>query len=622
MEGWVQRGVKVDQAASLIQLLPPPLGMSEEESETRESGRTSKLPHSELFKQSGAAEQSPPRQSKQLRVAADPKGARVEETITMLGITAALRNKGRLTRVFPSLQHLFPDGRRTPITQLRQVGVVEYEDFVLTLIHLAAPHLIPRALRPLHDAILEHTAKVQASREIIHWIRRRWEWRRNWADLLNHVHEQAQKTRLRDKLQRDREEEERRRERERREEELRLQRRRELEELYDMQGWVTRTCNINLHTSMSRQQLHELQFRGYFARCIYYELHIPFGCPTGSPLTPSVNEPIPGYPFHQRSASTFRTVAIPAVPPIPSIPPRKNYTATELCDVLNSLIANDLQCYLDANDRRHTLGLEEAWEEMRKTLFHFDVDGAESNGFRLRMHWPGDVLGPGGLAAVNSDPDEIRRANVRVYCAQHSFYAMAVNKEDRLYPPVGNLAMYLGFFKGNKKHWSPVLGNQNSIVLGGSNKVMDIAVPGGPLSSHTLEHCEDVLSLRDFDDEPAKTRRRGELIWAYGSRQAQMPSACEAQRLFLMNYSGGFGKKRAEVLALQILQATMRAKLARLGLTTQKVQGRKLGEKGMNRVLVSQFLGKRERRQASLAYMLKKEQSASQSLQLQSTMKR
>lgn len=73
-----------------------------------------------------------------------------------------------------------------------------------------------------------------------------------------------------------------------------------------------------------------MQFRGYFARCIYYELHIPFGCPTGavclqacgirpvltvvsfspgSPLTPSVNEPIPGYPFHQvRAANCIRTL--------------------------------------------------------------------------------------------------------------------------------------------------------------------------------------------------------------------------------------------------------------------------------------------------------------------------
>lgn len=52
----------------------------------------------------------------------------------------------------------------------------------------------------------------------------------------------------------------------------------------------------------------------YFSRCVYYQIMIPYGTQSGSPLTPSTSEHIEGHPYWQNSASSYRTIAIPMSP--------------------------------------------------------------------------------------------------------------------------------------------------------------------------------------------------------------------------------------------------------------------------------------------------------------------
>jgi len=465
------------------------------------------------------------------------------------------------------------------------------------------------------DQVVGHVRKVVASHQIISSIRKVEEYLRKWGNMLGDVHRFVMAKRLRERQEAELRNDELRKERERKEAEERRKRRRELEEIYDVQDWVTKTC--------SPPGLAADPTLDYFARCIYYEILIPAGSVEGSPLAPSVNEHLEGYPWHKTSASSYRTVAIPAYPLERTLrgglvsAQRTKYTATELCKAVNRVLAEDLACYFSANTMRHTHHDDHVWDESAATLFEFVPDGIESDGFLLKITWPGQRLGYEGLVAQDTDTSVCVEASIRILAAEHAFYGMAAHQKDDLYAPPANMVMFMGFFEGNKPYYSPIMGNQNSMVMGGTNPWTDVPVASGPVSEAILEHHEDIDA--DWNQEEAAASSmpseqkvlmsvsRADRIWQKCGKRKRAVTPGERARQkelaeFLAFYCGGFHNQRTEVLALTILQARMRGKLSRFEWTTQRAKEKKMAGHTLGKVIPTRFLHRRERRERSVEY--------------------
>ena len=283
------------------------------------------------------------------------------------------------------------------------------------------------------------------------------------------------------------------------------------------------------------------------------------------------------------------------------------YTAEELCAVVNALIYEDLKYYIKANPNVHyTHGLtEEVWDTVCSSLIQFlpppanhafpgdspQSPGAIKGQISLKIQWPGRILGLQGLVGWGIKEADAKNASVSVFCGEHSFYAMARHAKDGLFDPQPNLMSYLGFHKGNKPYLCPIFGNQNTVTLGGTNKLVHHPVPYNDLDGLVIMKYTEVMD----DDE---TFERGV------AAHAQYDAARRAAGEYLLSFMGFVSRKtRAEVLALLVLQAMVKRRLARFKWTGMSVMKGKLGDSSLASLNVINFMSRPERRMNSMVFL-------------------
>ena len=398
---------------------------------------------------------------------------------------------------------------------------------------------------------------------------------------------------------------------------------------------------VDVIQTISRLKKGDTRTDSYYARCIYYQIRIPYGTQVWSPLTPSTSEHIEGHPYWQTCASCYRTIAVPMSPldhpvsasmrapahsaklesPETGLIKKKEkkkkykgrsrfgqgaYTAAELCAVINSLICEDLGYFIENNKNiRFTHGLtEHVWNQVCSTLIQFcpppedhtfqgdspTSPGAVKGQISLKIEWPGHLIGSEGLVEWGKKEDEAKNASVAVFCGEHSFYAMARQAKDGLFPPQANIMQYLGILKGNKPYLSAVLGNQNAVTLGGNNKLVNQKVPFADLDrSFTLRYTE----VRD-DEEVHELKVATSALY-----EAEKKAAGE----YLMSFMGVYSDSRVEILALQILQAMAKRRLNRGRWLGASVTKGKLGETALVNLNILHFMSRPERRTMSIFYL-------------------
>ena len=398
---------------------------------------------------------------------------------------------------------------------------------------------------------------------------------------------------------------------------------------------------VEVIQTISRLKKGDTRLDSYYARCIYYQIRIPYGTQVWSPLTPSTSEHIEGHPYWQTSASCYRTIAVPMSPldhpvsasmrapaqsaklesPQTGLIKKKEkkkkykgrsrfghgaYTAAELCAVINSLICEDLGYFMENNKNiRFTHGLtEHVWNQVCSTLIQFcpppedhtfqgdspTSPGAVKGQISLKIEWPGHLIGSEGLVEWGKKEDEAKNASVAVFCGEHSFYAMARQAKDGLFPPQANIMQYLGILKGNKPYFSAVLGNQNAVTLGGNNKLVNQKVDFADLEhSFTLRYTE----VRD--DEGVHELK----VATSALYEAEKKAAGE----YLMSFMGVYSDSRVEILALQILQAMAKRRLNRGRWLGASVTKGKLGETALVNLNILHFMSRPERRTMSIFYL-------------------
>ena len=606
----------------------------------------------------------------------------------------------------------YPDIRSVPIYDIRTDEKIDWFDFVVTLMHTVTPEVQSEDVLVLRRPILVIVEKVIAAKKISSWLRRLIRFRDGWNALLDKVHEAVRHLREQEAAEKKRLMREKMKAAA--EESRRLKRM--MDEIYNVEAWVMKTCPLWEQAELERRKREEeeeerlriqaiqeaggwigpeawnripsdtsaesdftvsrvvsdapqsefaapaenLKMSGllkkfqtkaktsifisrlskgdgrtdsYFARSIYYQIMLPYGVQSGSPISPSTSEHIQGHPFWKDSPSSFRTIAIPMSPydhPLSaSMRPkvtekekkkkRKNlkgrsrfghgaYTANELCAVINALIKEDIGYYIKANKKvRYTHGLtEHVWDQVCSSLINFcppppDHDfpgdspqspGSVKGQISVKLEWPGHLLGFEGLVGWGVKEDEAVNASVSVLCGEHTFYAMARKAEDGLFPPQPNLMTYLGILKGNKQYFCPMMGNNNVVTLGGSNKLVHHVVMYQDIETHIVLRHTEVL------DDAQMAEVSSSLHVEYDAAKAKLEPV-------LKSFMGLYAKARVEMLALQILQAMLRRRLQRFKWTCMFVTKKKIGQPGagLDSINVLNFMSRPERRTMSIHFL-------------------
>jgi hypothetical protein len=282
----------------------------------------------------------------------------------------------------------YPDIREISLFDIRSHKQVEYFDLALSLMHTVTPEVQSAQLLVLRRPILVVVEKVMAAIYISAWYRRCKLFRDGWNKLLDMVHQSL----LHKREQEAAEKAELQRQQEQAEAEEARRRKRMMDEIYNIEAWVLKTCPLWEKEEKARQRREEeeearrkeeeekaeMQERGlnanfwarissdatvasvesvqvdsaqagfqqtleekaapsllqrfkakvnmlkvvsklskgdartdsYFARCIYYQINIPYGTQYGTPLAPSTCEHIEGHPYWKESNSSFRTIAV------------------------------------------------------------------------------------------------------------------------------------------------------------------------------------------------------------------------------------------------------------------------------------------------------------------------
>ena len=128
---------------------------------------------------------------------------------------------------------------------------------------------------------------------------------------------------------------------------------------------------------------------------------------------------------------------------------------------------------------------------------------------------------------------------------------------------------YLGIHRGNKPYLCPIFGNQNTVTLGGTNKLVHQPVPFLLVeTSQTLMHTE----VEQEDDQIEHQ------LATHALYEERKKVACA----YLISFMGAFWKSRPELLALQILQAVVKRCLKRFEYVGMRLTKRKIGDDALN----------------------------------------
>lgn len=327
-------------------------------------------------------------------------------------------------------------------------------------------------------------------------------------------------------------------------------------------------------------------------------------------------------------------MAIPITPDSRCGEESLGYHPAGLAQTVTRCIAEDMMAYMRAVVGPYRA--EHQWAEAIQRMLVVESLGTHK-GFEVRLEWPGGLVGILEMGLAEAPSWAEGWCSVRLLAGLNAFYTAAMRRSEdeeafnlRECPP--NLAALMGINTGSCQYNCHLLtGFQGCVVLGGQAIGATGRHVHHPEGFDGMRHSEG--SLVGAEAFEAAIEKVGEMVeYEAGRRVLEAsrpgtrgslrgrPRTSNAARSielrydeeFVRSYARDYFKRRVEIIALAILQAKAKAKVARIAYRADRVRQTHLGQSVTTGVNVDNFLRKKKRRELSMALLVQSVQDGEQ----------